>query len=441
MNYHDAVSYLYALQKYGIKLGLDNTTKLLSLFGDPHQDFRTIHVAGTNGKGSTSAMIASMLQAHGYRVGLFTSPHLVSFTERIRINKKEISERDVIDLTMEIKSMIERVNSGLSPTFFEFITVMAFIYFSRKDVDWAVVETGMGGRLDATNVITPSVSVITKIGLDHQEFLGNTIRAIAIEKAGIIKEGIPLITALQDDDALNVIVDRSAEIGSEIYIYGRDFRSTMKRDDMEGITFDYYGRETIRKLYIPLSGIHQLENVSLAVKALEVVLGSNLKKPSVRKGLANTRWPGRLELIKRPLEQYDLLIDGAHNPSAAIALRDAINNHYRATYERILFIIGIMADKDIEGIIRPLLPISFHTIFTTPDYKRAASPELLFKIASKVGFSGEPCPTIKESLNKARAMAKGLSGRTLIVITGSFYTIGEALEELGRKGLLTRLRE
>lgn len=441
MNYTEAISYLYSLQKYGIKFGLDNTIKLLSLFDNPHHRFKTIHVAGTNGKGSTSAMIASLLKAQGFRVGLFTSPHLVSFTERIRINKEEIKEKDVIDLTVEIKSMIDKVNQGFSPTFFEFVTVMAFIYFSRKDVDWAVIEVGMGGRLDATNVIKPAVSVITKIGLDHQEFLGNTIRAIAIEKAGIIKEGVPIITASQDEDALEVIFNRAAEMGSEISVYNRDFRSIPKSITREGIIFDYYGRETFKKLYIPLLGNHQVENVSLAIRSLEVALGLDLKVSSVRQGLSDIKWSGRLELIRRPLEPYDILIDGAHNPSAAIALRDAINSYYKGSYERIIFIIGIMTDKDIEGIIKPLLPLSHHTIFTAPDYKRASGPESLLQRALMLGFEGESSPSIRESLNKAIEKAKALSGKTLIVITGSFYTIGEALQELGVKGILTRLRE
>lgn len=445
MDYSDAISYLYALQKYGIKFGLDNTIRLLALFGDPHQEFRAIHVAGTNGKGSTSAMIASMLKSHGYRVGLFTSPHLVSFTERIRINMKEIGERDVIDLTKEIKAVIDRVNQALNgtlkPTFFEFVTVMAFLYFSRRGVDWAVIETGMGGRLDATNVITPSVSVITRIGLDHQEFLGNTIRAIAMEKAGIIKEGIPVVSASQDEEALEVIMNRAAEMDSEIHVYNRDFRAIMRDINIRGINFDYQGREFFRNLYVPLSGDHQLENASLAVKAIEIALGTNLRGPSVRRGLSNTRWPGRLELLRRPLEPYDFLIDGAHNPSAVEAIERALNSFYRASYDRIVFIIGIMADKDIEGILKPLLPLSYHTIFTAPDYDRAASPELLLEIASKQGFNAESCPSIRESLNRAMAMARGLSGRTLIMITGSFYTTGQAMEELGRKGVLPRLRE
>lgn len=441
MNYNDAISYLYGLQKFGIKLGLDNTTRLLSILGEPHNEFRTIHVAGTNGKGSTSAMIASMLQAHGYRVGLFTSPHLVSFTERIRINKREIKESEVINLTSEIKALIEMLGTDISPTFFEFVTVMAFLYFSRKNVDWAVIETGMGGRLDSTNVITPAATVITKIGLDHREFLGSTLRAIAIEKAGIIKEGIPVITSSQEKDALEVIVSRAAEMDSDIHIYGKNFRSTLKKMDIEGIEFDYYGKESFKNLFLPLTGKHQLENASVSIRAVETVLGMDINVASIKRGLSNTRWPGRLELIKRQTEPFDILLDGAHNPPASEALRDALSMCYRERYDRIILILGIMADKEIKGIMAPILPLSSHTIFTAPDYDRAASPEMLLDIAQKDGYAGESCPTIKESITKAISLASIHSGRTLIVITGSFYTIGEALEHLGRKGVLTRLRE
>ncbi|HBR21084.1 MAG TPA: bifunctional folylpolyglutamate synthase/dihydrofolate synthase, partial [Nitrospiraceae bacterium] len=196
MGYAAAINYLYGLQKHGIKLGLDNTAKLLFLSGNPQNYFSSVHIAGTNGKGSTSAIIASILQTAGVRTGLFTSPHLVSFTERIRVNNEEIREDEVIELTEEIRSTIE--GSELNPTFFEFVTVMGFLYFKRKNIDWAAVETGMGGRLDATNVLTPEVSVITNISYDHKDFLGNTISEIAEEKAGIIKKGVPVITSEQE---------------------------------------------------------------------------------------------------------------------------------------------------------------------------------------------------------------------------------------------------
>lgn len=259
MSYIGAINYLYGLQKYGIKLGLEKTGIILSQLGNPHKDFLSIHVAGTNGKGSVSAMIASVLMAHGFKVGLFTSPHLVSFTERIRINNKHISESDVVSLTEEIKSKISNIKSQIpEPTFFEFVTAMAFLYFSANSVDWAVIETGMGGRLDATNIITPEVSVITKISYDHKEFLGETLTDIAYEKAGIIKSKIPVVSAHQEKEAGEVIAATAKEKSSSLFTYGKDFNGRLRSSGIEGITFDYFDDScTITDLYTPLAGDHQ----------------------------------------------------------------------------------------------------------------------------------------------------------------------------------------
>ena len=224
MGYAAAIDYLYGLQKHGIKLGLDNTVKLLSLFNNPQEKFYSIHIAGTNGKGSTSAMIASIFQTAGFKTGLFTSPHLVSFTERIRVNNEEITESDVVSLAEEIRFKIQDSRFKLNPTFFEFVTVMGLLYFKRKNIDWAVVETGMGGRLDATNVLLPEASVITSINYDHSEFLGNTISAIAEEKAGIIKDGVPVITSAQEPSVMDAIKKKTEEKNAGLFIYGRDFQ-------------------------------------------------------------------------------------------------------------------------------------------------------------------------------------------------------------------------
>ncbi|MBA3061021.1 MAG: bifunctional folylpolyglutamate synthase/dihydrofolate synthase, partial [Nitrospirae bacterium] len=262
MGYTAAVNYLYGLQKHGIKLGLDNTAKLLFLSGNPQKHFSSIHIAGTNGKGSTSAMIASILQAAGFRTGLFTSPHLVSFTERIRVNNEEIREDEVVELTEEIRSTIE--GSELNPTFFEFVTAMGFLYFKRKNIDWAVVETGMGGRLDATNVLLPEASVITSINYDHSEFLGNTLSAIAEEKAGIIKDGVPVITSAQEPSVMDVIKKKTEEKNASLFIYGRDFSAAIKTEDTSGSVFNYSGDSNFEDLVISLPGRHQVLNAALA---------------------------------------------------------------------------------------------------------------------------------------------------------------------------------
>lgn len=464
--YNAAISYLYALQKHGIKLGLDNTVRLLSLLGNPQDSFKAIHISGTNGKGSTSAMIASILRAAGRWVGLFTSPHLVSFTERIQVGNIEIKEREVVDLTEEIREVIDKSqgarvekqdigyrtqHSSLNthhlflPTFFEFVTAMAFLYFKRKGVEWVVVETGMGGRLDATNVLVPLVSVITRVSHDHREFLGETLIDIAVEKAGIIKEGVPVVSSAQEQETLGVIAGVASSKGSALFVFGRDFSSHSVRADMYGATFAYEGQARFDNLHVPLCGMHQVENAAVAIKASEVIMKTEPISPqSVREGLAATAWPGRLELIRREGRNYDFLVDGAHNPDASHALADALIRHFAPAYGKIILILGIMADKDMEGIMKHLLPVASEIIFTAPDYARAASPEKLAGYALTMGFESTVSHSVMEALDLAIRKADDNSGpgvRHLIVITGSFYTIGEAKTILGYEGVLARLRE
>jgi len=463
MKYDDAISYLYALQKHGIKLGLDNTVRLLSLLGNPQHSFAAVHIAGTNGKGSTSSMIASVLRAAGLRVGVFTSPHLVSFTERIRVDGVEITQEEVVELTGEIREVIEKDQGAgtaplhpplgkggqkggdFLPTFFEFVTAMAFLYFRRKGVEWVVVETGMGGRLDATNILIPRVSVITRIGHDHREFLGETLTDIAFEKAGIIKEGVPVVSSVQGPEALKVIRETAARKGAALFLYGREFSSHALAGDLEGVSFTYEGQRRLENLRVPLCGLHQAENAAVAVKALELLAGTcPVTEQTIREGLAGVVWPGRLELIRREGRRHDLLIDGAHNPDAAQALADALKRYFVPAYGKIVLILGIMADKDIEGIMRPLLQVASEIILTAPDYARAASPDQLAAFARASGLEPATAPSLEKAMELA--VMKAESGpfrtrRSLIVITGSFYTIGEAKTLLGHEGVLQRLRE
>lgn len=439
MGYTAAVNYLYGLQKHGIKLGLDNTVKLLSLFNNPQEKFYSIHIAGTNGKGSTSAMIASILQAAGFRTGLFTSPHLVSFTERIRVNNEEITEGEVVELTEEIRSTIE--GSELNPTFFEFVTVMGLLYFKRKNIDWAVVETGMGGRLDATNVLLPDASVITSINYDHSEFLGNTISAIAEEKTGIIKDGVPVITSAQEPSVMDAIKKKTEEKNASLFIYGRDFSAAIKTEDTSGSVFNYNGGNNFEDLVISLPGRHQVLNAALALKTIEVISQkplpntSRLNPDTIRAGLGNIKWHGRLEFISK---EPPILIDGAHNPSAATILADSLKEIFFRVYRRIILVVGIMSDKDIRGIMAPLLPLAAEIILTAPAYERAASPDVLYGHAISLGFSCRKAYGVADALTMAREIYRE---GDLIVITGSFYTIGEAKEILGEKSVLGSLRE
>ncbi|MBF0328004.1 MAG: bifunctional folylpolyglutamate synthase/dihydrofolate synthase [Nitrospirae bacterium] len=438
MSYSAAIEYLYGLQKFGIKLGLDKTKTIMWNLGNPFEDFKTVHVAGTNGKGSASAMTASILQAHGFKVGLFTSPHLVSFTERIRINGKQITEEEVVSLTSEISNSIADLKTVIpEPTFFEFVTAMAFLYFKRNGVDWAVIETGMGGRLDATNLITPEVSVITKIGLDHKEFLGETIRDIAFEKAGIIKAGVPVVSALQNDGAAEVISATALNKQSKLFVYGADFSGVIVNSALNGISFGYSnGASSLEGLNISLAGEHQLENACLAVKAAVTALGKNIDYGAIAKGLSEAHWPGRLEFIEG---NPSILIDGAHNPDAAQSLSAFAKKHLAG--KNIILVLGVMADKDIDGILKVLLPLADHTVLCAPNYGRAASAEQLADRASQMGFSNtESAGSVDIALHRAREISLDKEV-PLILITGSFYTIGEAKELLGEKAVLGDLRE
>lgn len=450
MSYSDTIHYLYSLQKYGIKFGLDNIRRLTYEFNHPHTSYNSVHVGGTNGKGSTSAIIASILRSAGLRVGLFTSPHLVSFTERIKVNGEEITEHEVIELAEDIREIVARIED-FSPTFFEIIVMMAFIYFKRKKVDIAVFEVGMGGRFDATNIITPLVSVITNIAYDHREFLGNTLKEIAKEKGGIIKSGVPIVVSPQEPEAMEVIEQKAHENNSTLYAFGEELSSLLKRETMSEICFDYYSRNSfeLRDLHLPLAGEYQMQNASVAIKAATVTLDrlrfakAQDKRKSIvsviREGLSEVEWPGRLERI---LENPLIVIDGAHNPAAANALSMTLKRNFLEDYKRLIVILGIMGDKDARGIMEPLLPLASEVILTAPEYSRAAAPETLAGIAQSLGFFNvRIAQTVKDAIAIARSIACDAVSSVLVVITGSFYTIGEAKEIVGTKGILAKLRE
>lgn len=460
MSYSETINYLYSLQRFGLKFGLKNTEALLSALQRPDRDFLTIHVAGTNGKGSTSAMLATLLSGLGAKTGLFTSPHMVRFTERIKVfsspdaRPDEISEEDVIRLTEFIRSSLPE---GISPTFFEFVTVLAFKYFSEKRIDIAVIEVGMGGRLDATNVITPSLSVITKIGLDHREFLGETLQEIAMEKAGIIKKGIPVISSNQHEEAMAAIRQKATEMDSPLYIYGQDFRGYLREMTPQGLLFDYEDENyTFKDLFTPLTGVHQLENACLAIKAFLIFLKQQpgflqARKPGTEasglpalqnlcSNIRNTSWPGRLELSS--VDGISFLFDGAHNPQAAEGLAGAITGMYRKFYKRIILILGIMADKDIDGIVKAFDGTCDIIITTRPDYKRALEPDKLKKKIETIMGSANNSVYMTETVKEAIEMAKAFyRDGDLIIVTGSFYTVGEAKALLGEKESLRKLRE
>lgn len=415
--YDSALTYLYDLQKYGIKFGLSSTSSLLERLGNPHEGLRAIHIAGTNGKGSTAAMLSAILVRSGYRVGLYTSPHLVRFNERYRLNEQDAGDEEVIEVFERVKSVVD---AREPPTFFEMTTAMALDLFAGKGVDWVILEVGMGGRLDATNVIKPQITIINNVAFDHQEFLGSTLSRIAQEKAGIIKKEVPLVTAVKQPVALAVIKARCLVAGAPCYRVGRQIkvRSLGKR------SFSYRGPGwRLENLHLPLGGKHQVVNAATALGCLEVLeqMGQfDLSSEQLREGLAETRWAGRLEWLSR---RPPVLIDGAHNHAGMVALRQALQEEY--DYRRLIVVLGIMADKDLRQMVLKLAPLAHRIILTRPKYERAAEPESLRDVAG--GFVGrtELIRPVEEALERARALA---TSEDLVLVTGSLYFIGEVKE-------------
>ena len=336
------MKYLESLEKFGINLRLERITTLLDQLGNPQQSFNSIHVAGTNGKGSTCAMIASILNAAGYRVGLYTSPHLFHYTERIKINGKEISRKEFSRLIKLMQLLAEKLE--LKPTVFEVLTAAAFLYFAQKKVDYAVVEVGLGGRLDATNVLTPLVSIITNIELEHTKILGNTLTKIAAEKAAIIKPHVPVVTAEIKPEPLKVIREKCEK----------------SRSILIGVSPNQIIREP------KLLGPHQKINCATAIAAIRLA-GIKVDHQHIRQGLKKVSWPGRFQVIqKRPL----IIVDGAHNPSGTKVLRQTIQENYPGKKFSIIF--GCQQDKDQGAMLKELSPIASRFIFTRSSHPQSA---------------------------------------------------------------------
>lgn len=439
--YSKTVNYLYDLQKHGIKLGLSNIERLTDILGKPQNSFRSVHIAGTNGKGSTTTMIASILRTSGWKVGMFTSPHLKSFTERIRVNGIPISESDVVSLTHKIRESF--AGTDLNPTFFEVVTALAFYYFALNKVDWAVIETGMGGRFDATNIIHPELSIITNIDIDHAEYLGDSIAAISHEKAGIIKQGVPVITAARQPEAIKKLSETAASINSAIHIYGKDFTSSPVSAGLNRQLFDYKGYRTLENISLNLSGSYQTVNASLVLRAMELLneSGENIDDISTRNSLSEIDLEGRLEVVS---EAPFIILDSAHNPEAAGRLSCSLKELFPG--KKITMIIGIMKDKDITGILKPILEISDSIIFTRPEGERAASPEEINKHATRLIKNNSAIKhvsvTLTDTVGEALRTAKKMwLDDSIICVTGSFYTTGKVKELLGNKGILSGLRE
>ena len=408
MNYPESVQYLYALgnEMRGAKLGLDRITALAAALNSPERAPRIVHVAGTNGKGSTCAMIESALRASGLKTGLFTSPHLVAPTERIQIGGVAVTDAEFARAFEGVHAAAERMmESGAidaHPSYFETVTLMAFLLFRDHGVDTAVIEVGLGGRLDATNIVNPALTVIAPVDFDHEAWLGKSLQAIAFEKAGILKHGVPAVYAQQRAEADIVIRRRASEVAAPVIALPE---TTILEADAYGSVVRT-GAMTIR---CPLPGEHQVENLRTAVAALRWLGAAD---GAIERGIAATRWPGRLERVR---SNPDLFLDGAHNPAGARALARYIERFHAA--KRVAIIFGAMRDKAVEEVTGLLFPLAADVILTAPGQPRAVRPEAL------QAMTDHPNVRVAESLAEAIEMA---SGADVAFVTGSLYLVGEA---------------
>lgn len=418
MNYQEALNYINESHKFGIRLGLDNMRNLLELLGNPQDKLNVIHVAGTNGKGSTCSFMTSILKESGYKVGLYTSPFLETFTERIKINGENIPEEDVARIVTLIKEKIEQ--GDIYPTEFEIVTAMAFYYYCEQGVDFVALEVGLGGRYDATNIIkTSDVSVITSISLDHVGILGDTVAKIAYEKGGIIKENGTVMVYDQSDEAKDVIKDICKEKNAK-YIEVKFDDINIKQSDIYSQVYDcsIMGKK-YKDLEIKLIGDHQVNNSILALSAIDFLKetkGLKITEEDIRKGLINTKWPGRIEKI---MEKPIFIIDGAHNEDGARSLAKAIDKNFNG--KKATLLIGMLEDKDIDGVLEILMPYFNKVITTTPDNPRAIDSEKLKDKISKYVDNIVSKPSIEEAVEYT---LKNSSEDDIVISAGSLYMIG-----------------
>lgn len=423
MYFEDAIKFIEECHSHGTRLSLDNMKKILTLLGDPHKNIRFIHVAGTNGKGSTSSFISSILMAAGYRVGLYTSPHLNCYTDRIRINNVNMSKEDFANITAYLQNILTSFSPDEMPypAMFDIMTLMAFIYYQYQNVDYVVLEVGLGGLNDATNIIEESIaSVITPIGIDHIDVLGDDIKEIARHKAGIIKRNGLVISHWQDSDVAEVLANVAAEKNARLHVLEREGLA-LKEEGFRGQLFDLSSNGFLLKdLRLQMIGLHQAYNASLAVLTLMLLQQEGvlyLPEGSIYKGVFSNIWAGRLEkLLDDPL----IFIDGAHNLQGAEVLAEAIKRNFSNC--RINLVIGMLSNKDTTGVLNTLVPLCNRVVFTTPNNSKAMAAEAL---AQQVTFLGKDI-LIAESLEDAVHLALEITAANEVTIfTGSLYLIGD----------------
>ena len=417
ISYKQCLDKMYKLNRFGIKLELETITNILENIGSPQKEFKSIHIAGTNGKGSIASYIASILKTAGFKTGLYTSPHLIKFNERFSINGKDVSDNDIVQSYIAVKN----ADTGKrKATFFELATAMGFYLFAQNNVQWAIIETGMGGRLDATNILKPELSVISNISIEHTDYLGNTIKDIAREKAGIIKNNIPVITGVKQNSALFVIKKTAEKKSADLYLYKKDFKT---RKSHKGNFFTYTSNKNkFQKLETKLLGPHQIENAALAIAASELILSENSEK-YIRDGILKTTWPARLEYI---MNNPMVIIDGAHNLEASKNLGKYLKFELKG--KKISLIIGILDDKPYKAMLKELVSCAHKIIFTKAEINRSLDPKIL-KNFSKTLTNSEI--VIINNVGQAiEYTIKNFSDCDCICIAGSLYVAGEARQKI-----------
>lgn len=421
MKYEEAMKYITEVGNFGSNYGLERTYKLLEHLGNPERDLKLIHIAGTNGKGSTTSMITEILMGEGYKVGMYTSPFIEEFEERIQINRNNILKESLAILMDEIKVAVDKViEAGYNhPTEFEIITVLMLLYFKKENIDFGVIEVGLGGTLDSTNVIKPIIQVITSISFDHTNLLGNTLEKIAREKAGIIKKGIPTVIYPQQEEVLKVIKNKCFEMDSELYIANNE---NLKFKNIVNLDKPYqllkYNNEI--DILLPLLGEHQIINLSVAMQAIEVLNNKNIIDISIAnivKSIKNVSWKGRLEVLSN--NPY-VVIDGAHNIQGIKTLSRNIKKYFK--YENLYLILGILADKDVEEMIKIITPMAKKVYSVTPNSIRGELAESLKDEVSKFNKNCKAFDKYEEAYSEALNDA---SEKDLILASGSLYMIGD----------------
>jgi dihydrofolate synthase/folylpolyglutamate synthase len=414
MTYDECLKSMYGLRRFGIKLGLDTIREILDGLGNPQHHYGCIHIAGTNGKGSVASTLSAVLQQTGFTVGLYTSPHLIRFNERIQINGQMVSNDDVRNSFLAVN----QVHHGdREPTFFEYTTAMALHLFHQYQVDWAVIETGMGGRMDATNAIRPAVSIITNVSLEHQQYLGKTLSDIAWEKGGIIKNNTPVVTGISQPPAIDVIERIAKNQSAVLYRLGKDFFVTGQTDGL----FSYSGlKHQWANLKSRLPGSHQIANAALVLAACEILQDQQvpITLDSLTRGFETTRWPGRLEVVSQsPM----VILDGAHNLDAANCLASYLGKELSG--RRITLVIGILDDKPFQEILDVLLPICDRVILTRPKIERALSIDRLVSACEGKIHTIETARSVDMAVKQAINTSASVD---VVCVAGSLYVVGEA---------------